>query len=118
MQVDIVANEAIPGLDVSFQVTTAWRHRHPRGGAERRATRCAVEGRAVPGGVPPAGDPHPGRVHRSASGSGLAYENIEQHENIVAFTVEGDDLGRLRRLIKISTEWRTARLDDHLLDAA
>jgi hypothetical protein len=41
---------------------------------------------------------------------------MEQHENVVAFAVEGDDLGRLRRLIKIPTAWKTARLDDHLVD--
>ena len=48
---------------------------------------------------------------------GSSYENLEQHENIYAFTVEGDDLGRLRRLITISTEWRTMRLDDHVVDS-
>ena len=25
---------------------------------------------------------------------GTAYENLEQHEDVVAFSVEGDDLGR------------------------
>jgi ABC-2 type transport system ATP-binding protein/lipopolysaccharide transport system ATP-binding protein len=115
MRVDIVANESVPGLDVSFQVTT-------RGGIGileealsdvemgllstrgRYRVACRLPAMLTPG------------EYTISIWLGSAYDNMEQHENIVAFAVEGDDLGRLRRLVKISTEWKTARLDDHMLD--
>jgi ABC-2 type transport system ATP-binding protein/lipopolysaccharide transport system ATP-binding protein len=115
MQVDILANEGMPGLDVSFQVTT-------RGGigileealgdvrtgelskAGRYRVACHLPAILTPG------------EYTISIWLGSTYENLEQHENVLSFTVEGDDLGRLRRLITIPTEWRTARLDDHLVD--
>ena len=115
MQVDILANEAVPGLDVSFQVTT-------RGGigileealsdastgelskAGRYRVACRLPAILTPG------------EYTISIWLGSSYENLEQHENIIHFAVDGDDLGRLRRLITISTDWRTARLDDHLAE--
>ena len=43
---------------------------------------------------------------------GSAYENLELHEDVVGFAVEGDDLGRVRRLVKLGTDWQVARVDD------
>ena len=42
---------------------------------------------------------------------GTAYENLELHEDVVSFSVEGDDLGRLRRLVKIGTRWDVDRTE-------
>ena len=42
---------------------------------------------------------------------GTAYENMEQHDAVVAFSVEGDDLGRLHRLVKLGTDWKAERTD-------
>ncbi len=33
---------------------------------------------------------------------------MEQHEDVVAFSVEGDDLGRRRRLVKLRHELETS----------
>jgi hypothetical protein len=45
---------------------------------------------------------------------GTPYDHLEHHENVVTFSVEGDDLGRVHRLVKLGMNWSTARLDDHL----
>ena len=115
IQIDIVANESTPSLDVSCQVTT-------RGGIgilEEALSDVEVGALSTPGRyrvacrLPPILTPG---EYTISIWLGSAYENLEQHENIVAFTVDGDDLGRLRRLIKLSTEWHTTRLDDRILD--
>ena len=61
--------------------------------------------------MPLAADPDAGRVHDQRLAR-VGYEMLEQHENIVAFSVDGDDLGRSRRLITMPMTWRTARIDD------
>ena len=47
---------------------------------------------------------------------GTAYETVELLDDMLGFAVEGDDQGRKRRLVKLATQWRATRLDDHLLD--
>ena len=115
IQVDVVANEPPPTLDVSCQVAT-------RGGIgilDEALSDVEVGAMSKPGRyrirchLPPILTP--GEYTISVC-LGSWYELLDQHENIVAFTVDGDDLGRLRRLVRLSAEWQAIRLDDHLHD--
>jgi hypothetical protein len=110
----VVANEPPPTLDVSCQVAT-------RGGIgilDEVLSDVEVGALSRPGRyrvrchLPPILTP--GEYTISVC-LGTFFELLEQHENIVAFTVDGDDLGRVRRLVRLSAEWQTTRLDDHLV---
>ena len=63
IQVDVVANEPPPTLDVSCQVATPWRYRDPRRGLERCRGGGDVEAWSIPHPVSPATDPDARRVH-------------------------------------------------------
>ena len=114
IQVDVVANEPPPTLDVTCQVAT-------RGGTgilDEALSDVEVGALSRPGRyrvrchLPPILAPG---EYTISVGLGSAYEWIDQHENIVAFTVDGDDLGRVRRLVRLAAEWQAIRLDDHIL---
>ena len=62
IQVEVVVNEPVPGLDVSCLVLTQRRGLHPRRGAERCAAGGARGRRPIPGVVPRAADPDTWRV--------------------------------------------------------
>jgi hypothetical protein len=111
MQVDVVVNEPIPGLDISCQVLTGTGI-----GILDEALSDRIEGAMLTPGryrlrceLPPILTP--GRYAVSIW-LGTLYENLEQHDNAVLFDVEGDDLGRLHRLVKLTTNWTTSRLDE------
>jgi hypothetical protein len=40
------------------------------------------------------------------------YDNLELHEGVTGFSVDGDDLGRLRCLVKIGSRWDVEWLDE------
>ena len=42
---------------------------------------------------------------------GTAYEDIALHEQILAFSIEGDDADRSDRLFNLSTPWTTDLID-------
>jgi ABC-type polysaccharide/polyol phosphate transport system ATPase subunit len=114
IQVDVVANEPPPTLDVTCQVAT-------RGGTgilDEALSDVEVGALSRPGRyrvrchLPPILTPG---EYTISVGLGSAYEWIDQHENIVAFTVDGDDLGRVRRLVRLAAEWQAIRLEDHTL---
>ncbi len=115
LTVEVVANHPVPGLDISFQVAT-------RSGtgildellSDLGPSSISSAGRYIVGcRLPPVLTPG---EYVISVWMGTAYEQLEQLDDVVGFTVEGDDLGRARRLIKLTTEWRTARVDDHLVD--
>jgi hypothetical protein len=116
MQLDVVVNEALPGLDVSCLVAT----RSGIGLLEEMASDTMEAPLSRPGRyrlrceLPPVLTP--GEFVISVW-LGTAYENLEMHEDVIAFTVEGDDLGRQRRLIKLASQWSSTRVDDHLGDS-
>jgi ABC-type polysaccharide/polyol phosphate transport system ATPase subunit len=108
--IDILVNEPMPGLDVSCLVATS------------SGIHILEEmlGDATPGAIS-----EPGRYrvrcelppiltpgdYAVSVWFGTAYENLELHEDVVSFSVEGDDLGRLRRLVKIGTRWDVDRTE-------
>jgi ABC-type polysaccharide/polyol phosphate transport system ATPase subunit len=111
--IDIVVNEAVPALDVCCLVGT-------RTGtglidellSDQGPTEIGTPGRyrvacRLPAVLAPG-------EYVISVWLGTAYEEIEAHDDVLGFFVEGDDLGRKRRLIKLSTDWTTTRLDDHL----
>jgi ABC-type polysaccharide/polyol phosphate transport system ATPase subunit len=115
IRAEIIANEPIPGLDVSFLISTS-------GGIGildealsdveagvlsapgRYSVACRLPAILTPG------------EYTISVWLGSVYEDIEQHDNVLNFRVEGDNLGRVRRLVAISTQWQTSRVDDHLTD--
>jgi ABC-type polysaccharide/polyol phosphate transport system ATPase subunit len=114
MQVDIVANESVPGLDVSFLVGT-------RGGvglleealSDVRTGDLSQSGRyRVACRLPPILVPG---EYTISIWLGTSYDNMELHENVLSFAVDGQN--PRQRVIAISPDWKTARLDDHLREA-
>lgn len=111
--IDVVVNEAVPALDVSCLVSTRTgtaligellSDHGPTeiGSPGRYRVACRLPAVLVPG------------EYVISVWLGTAYEEIELHDDVLGFFVEGDDMGRKRRLIKLSTDWTTTRLDDHL----
>ncbi|MGK2955517.1 MAG: ABC transporter ATP-binding protein [Solirubrobacterales bacterium] len=111
--IDIVVNEVVPALDVCCLVGT-------RTGtglidellSDQGPTEIGTPGRyrvacRLPAVLAPG-------EYVISVWLGTAYEEIEAHDDVLGFFVEGDDMGRKRRLIKLSTDWTTSRLDDHL----
>ena len=101
------------GAGARRQLPGAHARRH-RASSRRRSAigstrRCRQPGRYRLH-VRAAADPDPGRVRDQRSGSARAYENLELHDAVVAFSVEGDDLGR-HRLVKVGTNWTAERID-------
>jgi hypothetical protein len=115
IQVDVIAYEATPGLDVSCQVAT----RSGVGILDEALSDVEVTALSKPGRyrvaccLPPILTPG---EYTISIWLGSSYENLEQHDNIVSFTVDGDNLGRVRRLVKLNPEWTATRLDDHVRD--
>jgi ABC-type polysaccharide/polyol phosphate transport system ATPase subunit len=110
--VDVEVNETVPALDVSCLVAT-------RSGtalideslSDQGPTEICSPGRyRVACRLPPVFAPGEYVV---SVWLGSVYEEIELHNEALGFFVEGDDMER-RRLIKLSSEWTTTRLDDHL----
>jgi hypothetical protein len=108
---DIVVNEPLPGLDVSCLLATrAGVHILEEMLGDAVAGSIATPGRyRVRCELPPILTP--GEYVLSVW-FGTAYENLELHEDVIGFTVEGDDLGRLRRLVKIGARWDVERVDE------
>ena len=111
--VDVVVNEVVPALDVCCLVTTRTgtalidellSDQGPTeiGSPGRYRVACRLPAVLVPG------------EYVVSVWLGTAYEEIEAQDDVLSFFVEGDDLGRKRRLIKLSTDWTTTRVDDHL----
>lgn len=110
---DVVVNDAPPGLDVSCLVAT--RSGTPLIGellSDAGTLAISTPGRYRVGCHLPA-VLVPGEYVISVW-MGTAYETVQQLDDVLGFTVEGDDQGRKRRLVKLSTKWRTSRLDDHV----
>ncbi|MET0145896.1 MAG: ABC transporter ATP-binding protein [Ilumatobacteraceae bacterium] len=113
VEIEIGVHEEIPGLDVGCMITT---HAgavlldelmsddgpRPIGRPGRYRIRCTL-----PPVLPP-GQYSIGVV------LGTHYELIDSKENAVSFVVDGDDLGRTRRLFKLGLPWDVERADDHL----
>jgi ABC-2 type transport system ATP-binding protein/lipopolysaccharide transport system ATP-binding protein len=110
IRVDVAVNQPVPGLDVSCQVLT-------RSGV-------GILDEALSDRID-AAMPSPGRYRLQCElppiltpgeyvisiWLGTTYENMEQHDAVVAFSVEGDDLGRVHRLVKLGTDWKAERVD-------
>lgn len=110
--VDVVVNEAIPALDISCLVATrsgtalideSLSDQGPNeiGLPGRYQVACRLPAVLAPG------------EYVVSVWLGSVYENIEMLDDVLGFFVEGDAMER-RRLIKLSTDWTTTRLDDHL----
>lgn len=113
LSVEVLVGERVPGLDVSVQVAT----KHGVEVLDEVMTDAGPSAITRPGRYQVAcrlpAILTPGEYVISVW-LGTAYEQIEQLDEVLGFSVEGDDLGRPRRLIKLVPEWRTTRLDDHL----
>jgi lipopolysaccharide transport system ATP-binding protein len=111
IRIDVAVNEAIAGLDVSCLVLT----RSGVGILEEALSDRVPTAMATPGRyrlqceLPPILTPG---EYVISIWLGTAYENMELHDAVVAFSVEGDDLGRLQRLVKLGTNWTMARTDE------
>jgi ABC-type polysaccharide/polyol phosphate transport system ATPase subunit len=112
IRVDVVINEPVPGLDLSCLVLT-------RGGVsvleeavgDRIDSAITAPGRyRLQCELPPILTPG---EYAITIWLGTAYENMELHDAVVAFSVEGDDLGR-HRLVKVGTNWKAERIDGPL----
>jgi ABC-type polysaccharide/polyol phosphate transport system ATPase subunit len=108
---DIVVNQPMPGLDVSCLIATRAgvhileemlgdAHAGALNEPGRYHVRCQLPPVLTPG------------EYTITVWFGSAYENLEVHEDIVGFAIEGDDLGRVRRLVKLGTDWDVARIDE------
>ena len=114
IQIDVTANETVPGLDVSCLIAT----KSGIGILDEALSDVQTATMSKPGRyrvkfrIPPMLTPG---EYTITIWLGTGYEDLEIHDNVIAFAVEGDDLGRVRRLIKLNAQWQTERLDDHLL---
>ena len=109
LEVELMVNETIPGLDIGCVITNAMgsvmlEEYISDGPAPsifnvgRYRIRCSIPPVLAPGQFTV------GLI------LGTHYDTIEAHENVVAFEVEGDDLGR-SRLFKLGLEWRAEPVD-------
>jgi hypothetical protein len=114
IRVDLVVNEPVPGLELSCLVLT-------RGGVhvleeavgDRIDAAISAPGRyRLHCELPPVLVPGEFAI---TIWLGTAYENMELHEAVVAFSVEGDDLGR-HRLVKVGSNWTAERVDQPSID--
>jgi ABC-2 type transport system ATP-binding protein/lipopolysaccharide transport system ATP-binding protein len=108
IQLDVVVNEVVPGLDVSCLVATRSgthileeavgdAHTSALSARGRYRLKCELPAILTPG------------QYSISVWLGSAYENLELHEDVVTFAVDGDDLGRVRRLVKLGTNWLVSR---------
>jgi ABC-type polysaccharide/polyol phosphate transport system ATPase subunit len=111
--IDVLVNEAVPGLDLVCVVTnemgSVLMEEHmsdgPMAGIAdpgRYRVRCEI-----PAVLPP------GRYSVGVL-LGTHYDLIDSRDNVVSFGVEGDDLGRTRRLFKLGLHWQAERFGDDL----
>ncbi|HWM18629.1 MAG TPA: Wzt carbohydrate-binding domain-containing protein, partial [Ilumatobacteraceae bacterium] len=109
----VTVNEPVPGLDLVCILSNATGavllEEHMSDGPSqtisapgRYTVRCTI-----PPVLPP-GDYIVGIL------LGTHYELIDARENVVTFSVDGDDLGRPRRMFKLGLQWRAERTDDSL----
>jgi ABC-type polysaccharide/polyol phosphate transport system ATPase subunit len=108
IQLDVVVNEVVPGLDISCLVATrSGTHILEEAVGDAHAAALSAPGRyRLKCELPPILTP--GQYSISVW-LGSAYENLELHEDVVTFAVDGDDLGRVRRLVKLGTNWLVTR---------
>jgi ABC-2 type transport system ATP-binding protein/lipopolysaccharide transport system ATP-binding protein len=113
VELDVLVNERVPGLDVSWQLATP-------GGPNlldqtlsddvsvgslppgRHRLRCRLPPVLAPG------------EYVLSTWLGTQYEEVERIEGALFLTVEGDSDGR-HRLIRFPAAWQVDRLDDHLV---
>jgi ABC-type polysaccharide/polyol phosphate transport system ATPase subunit len=111
IQLDVVVNHVVAGLDVSCLVATRSGthileeavgdvHVAPLSEPGRYRLQCELPPILTPG------------QYSISVWLGSAYENLELHEDVVSFAVEGDDLGRVRRLVKLGTAWHVTRVGE------
>ncbi|MEP6300286.1 MAG: Wzt carbohydrate-binding domain-containing protein, partial [Ilumatobacter sp.] len=116
IRVDVAVNESVPGLDIFCSVQT-------KSGvgiidealSDRIDAAMPATGRyRLQCELPPVLTPG---EYVISVWLGTTYEHLEQHDAVVAFSVEGDDLGRLHRLVKIGSNWKADRIDEPSVDA-
>jgi ABC-2 type transport system ATP-binding protein/lipopolysaccharide transport system ATP-binding protein len=112
IRLEVVVNEVVTGLSVSCLVgTRTGVDLVEEGFADADLRELARPGRyRVTCVLPPVLTPG---EYSLTVWLGSAYENLELHEDIVAFAIDGDDLGR-HRLVRVGAAWKTERIDDHL----
>ena len=113
LEIEVVVNDAVPGLDVGCMLSTT-------SGAvllDELLSDVAAPSLDEPGRyrirctIPPVLPPG---QYAIGIVLGTHYELIDSQESAVSFAVDGDDLGRTRRLFKLGLPWSVQRLDDHL----
>jgi len=110
--VELMVDEVVPGLDVSCVIST----RTGVAITSHLLSECGSVSMTQPGWyrlaclIPSVLMPGEFVVSLWV---GTQYETVQQFDDVLAFTVEGDDEGRKRRLVRLATEWRAERLDDH-----
>ena len=116
IRLDVTVADSMPALDVSCLVTT-------RSGlcildealSDVQSGRLSSPGRyRVSCRLPPILTPG---EYTISVWLGTQYEDLQQLDHVVRFSVDGDDLGRPRRLVTLPMTWHTTRTDDHLGEA-
>lgn len=109
IRVDVAVNEPMVGLDISCQVLTG-----SGIGLLDEALSDRIEAAMPTSGhyrlkceLPPILTPG---EYVISVWLGTSYESLEQHDAVFAFSIEGDDLGRPQRLVKIGSDWKTERI--------
>jgi hypothetical protein len=117
IQIDVVVNEPLPGLDASGMVST-------KGGVSllhealsdcgqaglfergRHRWRCPLPPNFTPG------------EYVIGVWLGTAFETLQFDDNVLTFSIDGDDAGRPERLLRFGNRWDLERLDTVVDDDA
>jgi ABC-2 type transport system ATP-binding protein/lipopolysaccharide transport system ATP-binding protein len=111
--VEVVVHESLPGLDVGCVISTrtgiaVTSHLLSESGCRemtepgRYRVACLIPPVLMPG------------EFVVSLWTGTQYETVQEFDDVLGFTVQGDDEGRKRRLVRLSSEWRSQRIDDHV----
>ncbi len=115
VQLDVVVNEPLAGLDASALVGTksgvnllneALSDHGPAPFFERgrHRFRCPLPPILTPG------------EYVVGIWLGTAYETMQYDDSVLTFSIDGDDAGRPTRLLKLGDQWQTERLDGPMGD--
>ena len=115
IQIDVVVNDVVPGLDACGLVTTT-------GGVQllnEALSDTGQDGEFPPGRhrwrcpIPPILTPGEYVV---GVWLGTAYDTMQFEERVLTFAVDGDDSGRPLRLVRLGNRWEVDRLGDAGVD--
>jgi ABC-2 type transport system ATP-binding protein/lipopolysaccharide transport system ATP-binding protein len=112
LDIEVRVDQPLPGLDVGCRLSnTSGAVLLDELMSDRPSTSIAEIGRyrvrcTIPPVLPPG-------AYSLGVVLGTHYDLIDSREDAVAFSVDGDDLGRSHRLFKLGLPWEVERLPDH-----